>query len=623
MLNAEIDPSLPDKIVLHGEYRWHDPIRTLQGAKFSAPLVRRGEPKLPQAWRVPLSWQTCLALRTTFGQELVVGPNLSAWAKEYRRTIVDPAMALRMETEADLPGYEDLFGYQRAGVKFLAMTKRAILADGMGAGKTRSSISTLKYLSEQGEDVFPALIVAPNSTLLSWEREIETVWPGHTINVVKGTATQRRKLLETEAAFYIINWEGLRFHSRLVPYGSQALKLCEDCGGHDPKVKPAACQKHEKELNAIDFKSAIGDEIHRIKDGSTAAARALKASTANTPIKLALSGTPIASSPGDLWSPLNWILPDVYPGRGAFVDRFMDTVPSAWGRGKDIIGINSRMEAEFYGGLDPHFRAMPKELVLSFLPPKVYERRDVEMGTKQAKAYKQMAAKMLAEMDDGDILRATSPMQKAGRLRQLASSFGDVEERIEMVINEETGEVEPRLRQKLILKDPSCKIDAFLDDLPDFGDESISVFAVSRQLVELLSSKLDKLDIRHGLITGEISGEDRQRHMDDFQAGRTKIILATTGAGGTGVTLTAASIAAFLQRPYNPIESAQSEDRQHRIGSEVHESVRIIDYVTIDTIDSAVFPVLDKKGEHLETILRSKDALRKILTENKLPEDDE
>jgi SNF2 family DNA or RNA helicase len=619
MLIAEIDPDLPTKVKLDGPFKYNDLIGKIPGTLFKAPRSADRSKKLEQAWRAPLPWQRCLALRTTFGDELEIGPSLRAWAAEYRKTYVEPAMLLRTSTSAEIPGFEELFDYQKAGVKFMATTKRALLTDGMGAGKTRQAISTLRYLEEQGDEVFPSLIVAPNSTLLSWKREIELVWPGKKINVIKGSAGVRRKLLDDAADFYIINWEGLKAHSRVGPYGDKALKRCVEHGGEDPNVKPTQCQAHPKELNAIDFKSAIGDEIHRAISGAAVQTRALKAATADVPIKLALSGTPISNNPSDLWSPLNWILPESYPGRTAFIERFMELSFNAWG-GQEVIGLKAHMETEFYAGVDPHLRHMPKDLVLSYLPPIVYERRDVEMSGKQGKAYKQMAKQMLAELDD-DLLITTSPLTQSLRLLQLASTYGEVH--LEDAVDPQTGD--QIQRQKLVLTDPSCKLDAFMDDLGDFGEESVVVFAVSRQLIELLSARLTKAKIKHGLITGAIPTDERQQHMDDFQAGKTKLILVTTAAGGTGITLTAGSIAVFLQRPWSMIESQQAEARVHRIGSEIHDVIRIIDYVTEDTLEETVFPALEKKNAHLEKILRSKDALRKMLEggELELPEDDE
>jgi SNF2 family DNA or RNA helicase len=620
MLIAEIEPDLPSKVLLTGPSRFNDLIKQIPGAKFSAPRSEDGTHKLNLAWRAPLTWQVCLALRTTFGAELEIGPELRLWAKKYKESVVAPAMQYRAAAEADIPGFEHLFPYQRAGVMFMAASGRALLADPPGLGKTAQSISALRYLHEQGKDVFPVLVAAPNSTVYSWAREIEKWWPGRKVNVVKGTATQRRKLLEDEAEFYVVNWEGLRNHSRLAPYGNRAMKTCVECGGEDPKVKPTQCQKHEKELNRIQFRSAIGDEIHRIKDGRTATTRALKAATASAEYKIALSGTPIANHPGDLWSPLNWLLPEAYPARTHYVDRFMELSFNPWG-GQEITGLKTHMEPEFFAGIDPHLRIMPKEKALPFLPPKVYERRDVEMSPKQAKAYKAMNEDMLAEMDDGNVLVTTSDLQKTLRLLQVASTMGEVESWYETVFNKETGEEEEVLRQKLHLAEPSCKLDAFMEDLEDYEGESIVVFAVSRQLLELLSARLEKQGIKHGMITGAVSSVDRQKHMDDFQEGRTKMILVSTAAGGTGITLTAASIGVFLQRPWSNIESVQAEDRLYRIGSEIHEMIRIIDYVTKDTVEELVFPALQKKGAHLEKIVRSKEVLKKMLELGELDED--
>src|SRR5690606_12407240 len=168
------------------------------------------------------------------------------------------------------------------------------------------------------------------------------------------------------------------------------------------------------ELNAIDFGAVIADEVHRAKAPASQQTRALKASTGDAEVQLALSGTPIGNSPEDLWSPLNWLLPEAYPAKTAFVERFMDVSFNAYGQ-EIVIGVKKHMEWEFYGGLDPHLRHMPKELVLSFLPPIVYERRDVEMAAKQKKAYDEMKKRMVAALendDKTDMLVTTSPLTK-------------------------------------------------------------------------------------------------------------------------------------------------------------------------------------------------------------------
>jgi SNF2 family DNA or RNA helicase len=603
-LIAEIDETDPTKIKI-AEFEWKDKVllNSVPSAHFKAK---------DSSWTYSLTWQTCLALQSTFKEKLTVGPKLKAWVQDLYNNVVLPAYGMRMEITP--PGWEEvmpdvgLYPHQKGDVAFLSTVKRGMLFNGMGSGKSISSTGAIRQLAAQGDRVFPMLVACPNSTKMGWKKEILKVWPGLKINVIDGTATQRRKLLEEEAHVYIINWESIRAHSKLKPFGSIALKRCTECKGLDNKIKAATCEAHAKELNAIEFKSVIGDEIHRIKDPASKTARAFKAATGDAEIRIGLSGTPIASNPEDLFSPLNWLFPEAYPSRNKFIDRFCITADSAWG-GKIVIGIRPEMEQEFFNGIDPFTRRMSKEVILPFLPPVVYERRDVEMGTKQAKAYKQMQEQMIAEVEGGDIIYTTSPLTKLTRLLQFSSAFAEVEYRdiydpkLAAVVN----------KAYVRLSDPSCKLDAFMDDLEDYGDESLVIFAVSSQLINMLSARLDKLKIPHGLITGDQDAKEREMHMENFQSGRTKYILCTIAAGGTGITLTQGSTAVFLQRSWSMIENLQAEARVHRIGSEVYDFIRIVDYVTKDSSEEIVFKAVEEKSNQLEYILRDKLLMEKFI----------
>jgi SNF2 family DNA or RNA helicase len=256
-------------------------------------------------------------------------------------------------------------------------------------------------------------------------------------------------------------------------------------------------------------------------------------------------------------------------------------------------------------------RRMLKAKVLPWLPEVLTERRDVEMGTKQAKAYKQMLENMIAliEAPDGslgDAVVAPNPLTQALRLLQFASSYATIE-------------VDDAGQENLILSDPSCKVDALMDDMKngDFGDDSVAVCAVSRQLIEILSARLTKEGIAHGLITGSISADDRQKAIDDFQSGKTKWILFTAQAGGVGVTLTTARRLVMLQRPWSLVDYKQALDRVHRIGSEIHDSVIITDYVTQGTVEERVIQALDTKADNFEQIVRDKHQLLQMLKESK------
>jgi SNF2 family DNA or RNA helicase len=595
---AEIDEANPKKIkTSEHDWRFQEILKALPTSHWD---------KKTSVWRFNLNWQTCLALKAELGDLLIAGPKLKQWMSDEYHNRILPAYTLRDKIEAE--GYERLFPHQRGDVQFLSTAERAILAKGLGSGKSQSAFSTLRYLYEHKNiNPFPVLIACPNSTKLQWKDEIEEVWPGLKVAVIDGTVTKRRKALAEQNHVIIINWESIRAHSRLLPYGSIALKKCLEHGGNDPKISAATCEVHAKELNEISFNSVIADEAHRMKDPSSKMARALKAATGDARYRFALTGTPVASAPDDLFSILHWLMPDAYPSKVKYLDRFCQTHSDAFGT-VHVSGIRKEMQPEFFSGLDPFLRRMPKELILPFLPPILRTRRDVEMGAKQKKAYEQMRDQMLAELDD-DVITTSSALTKMLRMLQFASAFGTVDYR--EVVDKDSGETYEKAF--VTLSDPSSTLDAFMEDLPDFGGESIVVFAVSKQLINMLSARLSKAGIYHGLITGDQDAETRQMHMKAFQAGQTQLILCTIAAGGTGITLTKGRYGVFLQRSWSMIENTQAEGRVHRIGSQQHESIHIIDYVTAGSCQETVFKAVEEKGKNLEFILRDKELMKKYL----------
>jgi SNF2 family DNA or RNA helicase len=272
-----------------------------------------------------------------------------------------------------------------------------------------------------------------------------------------------------------------------------------------------------------------------------------------------------------------------------------------------VLGIKPHMEEEFQAVIRPRMRRMLKARVLPWLPEMMFERRDIEMSTKQAKAYKQMRDHMIAELEGSGAVVAPSVLTQTTRLVQFANAFA------ENVVDERTGEI------RTVLAEPSCKVDALMDDIKsgDFGDDSVAVCAVSRQLIELVSARLTKEGIAHGLITGAQSDDERQEAIDDFQSGKTKWILFTAQAGGVGVTLTAGRRLVMLQRPWSLVDYKQAIDRIHRIGSEIHDSVIVMDYVTEGTIEERVIQVLDEKAENFEQIVHDKEKLLDLLKQDK------
>ena len=618
---AELDltDSSP-RIAITSEFRHKENLKSLPGAKWS---------NKDRQWKLPAGWASCLALRTTFGDELVIGGNLAQWAAEEKRTRVDPAVALREVIDlkehpelhavpevAQAMTLEDelkLFPHQASGAAFTAVAKQDLIADETGTGKSAQTITALRILHRQGHDVFPVLVVAPNTVKKTWERELDMWWPGLEVSVIKGGAAQRRKAFETPAHVYIINWELLRKHSRLAPYGNMSLKRCTECGGLDERITVNTCQVHVRELNQLVFRTVIADEVHRAKSPSAAATRALWYASKDATYRFGLTGTPVQDTIVDLWAIMRFIAPEEYSSKTRYIDRYADTGYNMWGA-FEVYGVRDAMRHEFDAVLHPRMRRMLKKVVLPFLPPIVRQTRVIEMNAAQRKAYRQMKKDTLAELESG-VLVGVNPLSRATRLLQFASAYAELE----------TKKLEDgRVTQRVIVSEPSNKVDAFMDDLEngDFGDSSIVVFAQSRQLIELLSKRLTQKETKHGLITGSISTDDRQKHIDAFQAGETRFMLVTIDAGGVGLTLTAANVAVFLQRSWSSVAMRQAESRVHRIGSEKHDSIMIIDYVSEDTLEEWQISRLDGKYARIEDIVRDQDLLRKMLKDGSVDSGD-
>lgn len=588
MASIEIDPETPEQVMLWVSHVETDQARKIPGSRWD---------KRRAVFVAPLSWGTCQATRGIFGPNMAIGPELTAWAQQERAQRIDPSLWLRMQTDVLGNFDERLKPFQRAGVSFLALAQRALLGDDMGTGKTVQLIMGMRRLVEFGHDVFPAVMIVPSSTKWQWRDHWLTWFPGVLATIIDGTPTQRRKQLDqiradAAAGFptvAIINWESVRLHSRLAPYGSIRLARCAEHGG---AAKDAArCEVHDKELNQIAWRSVVCDEAHHMKDPSSKQTRAVWAVQHQPSVNYAfsLTGTPIGNHPGDLWPIMHGISPGDYPTNTEYRERYCLQAWTPFGE-PVIVGIQPQVYTEFFSILDPRFRRMPKELVLPFLPQIVHERRDTVMSPKQRKAYTELSDQGFTWTDDDqDLIIASNNLVKMTRQLQLAAATCTVDE--EDVIQ---------------LAEPSSKIDALLEDLETLEGRSVVVSAASRKLIELAARRLEKEDIEHRLIVGGMPAATKEANRIDFQDRRARVLLFTLAAGGEGLNMTAADTMIRMQRSYSLILNLQGVARFHRIGAEQHESLTLIDYVTPGTKEVDQFRILRAKEERLEEITRDK-----------------
>ena len=86
----------------------------------------------------------------------------------------------------------------------------------------------------------------------------------------------------------------------------------------------------------------------------------------------------------------------------------------------------------------------------------------------------------------------------------------------------------------------------------------------------------------------------RQKHKDAFINNSSySVMLCTVGALGVSHTLTVANNIIFYDKPWNPSDIEQCEDRCHRPGTT--KSVNVYSLITRDTVDERVENLLNQK----------------------------
>jgi SNF2 family DNA or RNA helicase len=487
--------------------------------------------------------------------------------------------------------WELLFQFQKDGILKVDGEPSALIADEMGLGKTLSGIARdqeLRYHDKMPKAHSGAtLIVAPSGTHWNtWLKEIVRYCGPDT--VVWIIDRKKRQLLERGLSQAV---QGKSDFPEYVIIHYEALRLM-------PVLKE------------VEWFHVILDECHRIKNRAAQQTRAVKA--LRTHNKTGLSGTPADDKPQDLWSVLNWLFPRLFRSYWKFVNQCCifeadELQKLKYGRTfKKIVGINPDGVEELLTTIRPYYVRRNKDQVGIELPEMTWTERWVTLPPAQRRAYDQMRKDMIAWVGEhkDEPLVAGAVVAQLVRLQQFALATVDFQD--EYVSDRfHAGREEDRgLRRKVVLTDPSVKLDDLEEIIEGNPNESIVVFSQSRSMSHLAVRRLESRGILARPYTGDVPQQARDAYEYDFQKGNIQVLCCTIRAGGEGITLHRSSTVVFFDRDWNPTRNRQAEKRVHRIG-QIHP-VQVIDIMARDTVDLGRKQRIANKWEALEWILGDK-----------------
>lgn len=472
--------------------------------------------------------------------------------------------------------------YQKEGYYWLDLLRRSgfggILADDMGLGKTVQAITVLlkayenkpvqkKSVQSQSaqlslfDDDFdfsgnifqtPSLVVVPTSLVHNWCKELRKFSPK--LKVYPHTGGLRDKNLEI---FY-------NYHVIITTYG--LLRNDIDL------------------FKEVYFEYMILDESQLIKNPGSKTYQAVM--QLNGKNKLALSGTPIENSLGDLWAQMHFINPGLLGGQGFFRKFFINAIEKE---------NNEERQQKLKVLITPFILRRSKEEVASELPPVTEELINCEMTSEQADYY--LAEKtrirnlVLENIEKNGMKNSAVYVLKAlMQLRQIANHPFLVDQNY----SGDSGKFNEVIRN----------IETILSE-----NHRILVFSSFVKHLKIFASWFDSHNISYSMLTGQTI--NRSDLVENFQnTGNSHVFLISLKAGGVGLNLTNADYVIILDPWWNPASEEQAISRAHRIGQD--KNVFIYRFISSNTIEEKIALLQEKKDKLAKMFINTGNPMKSM-----------
>ena len=442
----------------------------------------------------------------------------------------------------DWPGMYKPFAHQKETASFLTLHRRAFCLSEQGTGKTGGVIWAADYLIKLGH-VRRVLIICPLSIMQSaWQADLFKIAMHRSVDVAYGSVVKRRAIVEGDAEFVIINYDGVEIM--------------------------------EKEIAAGKFDLIVVDECNAYKTTTTKRWKSLNRIITNSTWLWMLTGTPAAQSPVDAYGLAKLVSPEKVP---KYFTIFKDMVMFKVSQFKWVLKPNAEKIA--FTALQPAIRHTKKECL--DLPDMTYVVRDIELTPQQKKFYNQLKQRLVVQAA-GEQVTAVNAAVGLNKLLQVSCG----------AVYSDSGETlmfDIKNRYKV------------LREIIDETNHKILIFAPFRHVIDVLRDALTADDFSVAVIRGDVAAGKRTEIFRQFQdTEEPRILLIQPQAAAHGVTLTAADTVVW----WGPTPSleiyAQANARVHRAGQK--NPVTII-RLQGSTVERHIYNLLDSRNnDHTKLI---------------------
>lgn len=452
----------------------------------------------------------------------------------------------------------------------------ALLMD-MGTGKTRTCIEILRRKYAKHGKILKTLILSPIVVCENWKKEfaLYSKINQNDILVLTDSGDARVKKM--------MSWVGDDLaRAKVIVTNYHAMTMLNFFG--------LLCR--------YEFEVLVCDESQRLKNPTGKMAKAVAALSDKARYKYILTGTPVLNSPMDLFQQYR-ILDggetfgkNFYGFRATFCEDKNSKRSGTTGYFPKW-EVRESMLPVLASKIEPSSVRVLKSECLD-LPPLIKQIIPVPLSAQQKRLYKEMRDEYIAFVDDlkksdqPRTITAQIAATKALRLQQIVSGYAAVEQSDTAQILEDV----PRLK---ILGE-------LLEDITP--GHKVIVWCVFKANYKMIRELCAKLKIDSTELHGAISAKQKEENMHKFRTDKNcRVMIANQGAAGVGVNLVEASYSIYYSKGFSLEHDLQSEARNYRGGSEIHEKITRIDLIAPETIDELITSALEKKQSVSEQIL--------------------